>query len=318
MRKKISIVVPSYTESAGQIAPLLYSIASQSGNLSEIEVIIVRDGTEKLDFSQFDALPFALRQIALPENAGTGNARQAGIDAADSEYILCCDADDVLHDVLALGVLYGTARENDSDIVISKWLEESKDGNGFRYIVHHDDSSWMHGKLLRKSFIERYGIRFHPDLRWNEESYFLGLYLAHASKVTRIGNITYVWKWDENSITRRNNGEYSFTCAESFVTATTLSSAEIEKFNPGILPYKITQTIMYMYFNTHLPEWLTEEHREHREAAERAVQTRYKPFMRYFNINDAATYNQERERTFKGCVESETLSDWLDRLKMFD
>ena len=57
MEKLLSIIIPSYKETEKEIMPLLSSINNQVGiNLSDLEIIIIRDGTTELDLSKFQLL----------------------------------------------------------------------------------------------------------------------------------------------------------------------------------------------------------------------------------------------------------------------
>lgn len=324
MRKFLSIVIPRYSETERDVFPLLSSIAGQIGiDFTDIETIIANDGggPGELD-ADFLSLfqPLDIRQVSLQENRGPGVARQAGLENARGEYVLFCDADDTLHNVGVLGALMQEAEKNAPDILTSNWLEEILDDKGvYRYITHENENTWMHGKLLRRQFILSNDIRFHDELRVHEDSYFLSIAAAMAQRIGTLPIISYVWKYHPESITRRNGAIYTYESIPVFIEACTLADKEIEKRNPAQLEYKILQFTLYNYFCFHQPGWQSPEHAEHLKAAEEAFVKYTEPFWHYWTSapESAITevYNQERERSFKNCMERETVDEWIKRLK---
>ena len=68
----LSIIIPSYKETEQQIMPLLSSISNQVNiNLNTIEIILVRDGTFKLDLDKFNLLNLSINQILIKDNSVT-------------------------------------------------------------------------------------------------------------------------------------------------------------------------------------------------------------------------------------------------------
>lgn len=324
MRKFLSIVIPRYKETEQEVFPLLSSISGQVGiDFSDIEVIFANDGggAGELngDFTALFGCP--VRQVNLSENGGPGVARQAGLDAATGEYILCCDADDTLHNVGVLGTLMQEAEKSAPDILTSSWLEEilGEDGK-YRYITHENENTWMHGKLLRRQFIIQNDLRFHPKLRVHEDSYFLSIAAAVAQRTANLPIISYVWKYHPDSITRRDGAAYTYNSIPTFIEACTLADKEVEKRNPDLMEYKILQFTLYNYFCFHQPGWLAPEHADYLAAAEEAFVVHMKPFWRYWKNaapeRVAEVYNQERNRSFGGCIERETIDAWVQRLKL--
>ena len=323
MRKFLSIVIPRYKETEREIFPLLSSISGQVGvDFSDLEVMIVNDGggAGALDTDFLALFGLEIRQISLEENRGPGAARQAGLDEAMGEYVMFCDADDALHSVGVLGALMQEAEKTAPDILNSSWLEELRDENGtFRYITHENENTWMHGKLLRRQFLVQNNIRFHPDLRVHEDSYFLCIAAALAQRHNHLPVTTYVWKHRADSITRRNGSVYTYESIPTFIQACTMAHQEVERRNPAQMEYKIVQFILYNYFCFHQPGWQAPDHAEYLQAAERAFAEHMKPFWHYWDDAPAQriaeVYNQERARSFAGCVEHETVGAWLGRMR---
>ncbi len=321
MSKFLSIVIPHYKETERDLFPLLSSISGQIGiDFSDLEVVLANDGGAcRLDKDFFSLFNMEIRQVDLADNGGPGVARQAGLDVAQGGYVMFCDADDTLHSVGVLGALMQEAKREAPDILASSWLEEIKNPDGtYRYITHENENTWMHGKLLRRMFLVKNNIRFHPELRVHEDSYFLCIASAMAERVRSLNATSYVWKYRPDSITRRDGAVYTYASIPTFIRACTMAHAEVEKRRPDLMEYKILQFTLYNYFCFHQPGWLASEHKQFLEAGEAAFAEHIKPFWHYWRAAAARTvaevYNQERARSFDGCVERETVDAWIARL----
>jgi len=321
MGKFLSIAIPHYTETERDMFPLLSSISGQVGvNFSDLEVIIANDGgAYPLDKDFFSLFNMEIRQVFCADNGGPGAARQAGIFVANGEYIMFCDADDTLHSVGVVGALLQEVKRDSPDILTTTWLEELPNPDGtFRYPPHENDNTWMHGKLFRRAFLTENDIRFHPELRVHEDSYFLSIADALAERRRSVPFISYVWKYRPDSITRRDGAVYTYASIPTFIKASIMADKEVEKRNPALMEFKILQLTLYNFFCFHRPDWLAPENKQYLAAGEAAFAEYIKPFWHYWQ--DAApqaieeVYNQERARSFGGCVENETLGAWIARL----
>lgn len=319
--KFLSIIIPHYSESEKEIFPLLSSIYTQVGiDFSAIEVIIVTDGGGiDLNGEFFELFkPIEIRNLTINENDGPGLARQAGIDAAKGQYLMFCDADDVLHNVGALGAMMQEAEKTAPDILATSWLEELVNPDGTHaYVTHAHENTWMHGKLLRRQFLAQNGIRHHPELRVHEDSYLLSIATALTERTAYLDIISYVWKYHAESITRRNGASYSFDSIPTFIRACCESDKVVEQRRPDLMEYKICQFVLYNFFCLHQPQWL--ERAQDLDNAEKALTENLAPFWRYWDgaapERRAEIYNQERQKHFAGCIESELISDWIARIR---
>lgn len=94
MAKSISVIIPTYNY-AHFLPDCIESVLNQS--VKPDEIIVVDDGS-KDDPAQVIAdhfYPHSIQYI-YQENKGLAGARNTGIRAAKSEYIMCLDADDML------------------------------------------------------------------------------------------------------------------------------------------------------------------------------------------------------------------------------
>ena len=321
MNNIVSFVIPSYKETEKDIFSLLSSIANQLGiDKQDMEVIIVRDGTDFLNLEKFDFLELNIRQVIMEENLGPGMARQRGLDVATGKYVMFCDADDVLHNVGIIGAMVQEMDSKNWDILKTSWLEECVEPNTKQlvYINHEIENTWMHGKMFKREFLQKNNISFHPDLRVHEDTYFNSIAIEYTNNIGFLNVTSYVWKWGENSITRHDNGIYRYESAIDFIKACTLAHERIEIINPTHMDYKIVQIIIYHYFILHSSAWQNEEFNKYHSTTEQAFADSIKPFWKYWvNASPeliAKTYAEERNKNFNNQIESETLDAWLQRL----
>lgn len=207
----IDVIIPAYNAHK-TIEQTLCSIAYQTiSNL--VNVYIVNDKSER-DYSDFVAFFknfINVKELKLEKNSGPGVARQYGLEHSKSDFIAFIDADDVFSDCFALANLYNTMNENDADIVIGTFVEET----GTDFVSHDEDSIWLHGKMYRRSFLEANDIRFN-DTRSNEDNGFNQFALLCHPSVIYLHQKVYIWKKVMTSITRNKDYEYSFTSLEGY------------------------------------------------------------------------------------------------------
>lgn len=206
--------------------------------------------------------------------------------------------------------------KNVPDFLNTPWLEEFKDRNGqYRYITHENDSTWMHGKIYRRHFLIEHGIRFPDFLRVQEDSYFNSLVSAFSQKNIYLPITSYVWKFNPESTTRRNNGVYTYETFPDFIYSCTLAYKKIPE---GLLEDKVLHFISYNYFYLHQIQWQEEGHIEYLKKSEETFAKYITPFWGYWGNalpqTIAEAYNQERMKNFNGCIEKETIWEWLQRL----
>lgn len=197
----IDIIIPAYNAHK-TIEETICSIVYQDFS-DNVKVYIVDDCSsegysEIVDFySDF----IEIHELKLEKNSGPGQARQYGIENSDSEYIIFIDSDDVFSDCYAVKNLYNEIHSKQLDMVISTFIEEVY--NGFN--IKAREKIWLHGKIYRREFIEKNGIKF-PLIRVNEDSAFNESILLTSDKIGYLDCKTYIWRNNRTSITRTDLG----------------------------------------------------------------------------------------------------------------
>lgn len=207
----IDVVIPAYNAHK-TISKTIDSIVGQTYK-DKIKITIVNDKSEK-DYKEFIEKyknEIQIQEIKLEQNSGPGVARRVGQEQTNNPYITFIDADDIFTDMI---FLQGSVEllENDKNVVvvIADFVEEIQP---LIYSPHQQDGVWMFGKMYRREFLSRNSITF-TDARSNEDTEFnlkTRMMLKNNERIEYINNkIVYLWKFQENSITRKNNAEYSF------------------------------------------------------------------------------------------------------------
>lgn len=214
--KQIDIIIPAYN-AADTIDATLQSIAEQS-LIDIIHVEVVSDCSD--DYKQLKSViskwadKIDINVTQLTSNQGPGAARQTGINRTTSDFIMFVDADDILKDSMSVAKLYREIRRKELvNLVSSPFTEELEDGTTKEKASNF---TWLFGKMYRRSFLKENDIQF-TSTRANEDVGFnMQCVLCSDSVLKNISVIpesVYIWKYKEDSITRRDNGRYAYTVA---------------------------------------------------------------------------------------------------------
>ena len=241
----IDIIIPAYN-AHNTIRRALYSILSQTIR-NKIKIYIVDDCSEKGyddEIREFKEL-LNITILKTSENSGPGVSRQCGIDNSKSKYIIFLDADDVFYNCFSVEYLYNFIVDNNCNAVCSNFLEECEDN----VIVHGFNDIWMHGKIYKRNFIESNNIKFNNTSQ-NEDTGFNHI-ISIVDEFKYLDEITYIWRLNKDSITRKNDYEYSFSGLEGYVYNVCYSVEEVIRMNVKVekIASVIISTMYEMYFN---------------------------------------------------------------------
>lgn len=209
---KIDLIIPCYN-AHDTLIRTLGSVMSQTIR-DEIQVILVDDASSKKYNSIVKKVEkyLNIKIIRLKENVGPGKARRLGMKAGTSKYIMFIDADDTFFNAYSVETMYFEIEKRQCNICYSNFMEDM--GNK-RYFAHNNDGIWLFGKIYKREFLENMNIYIN-DTRANEDVGFNTLCRAFTVP-QHVNELIYIWHYNKNSITRRNNALYSFTCTEGHV-----------------------------------------------------------------------------------------------------
>ena len=255
---KLSVIIPFY-DAIGNIAKtirkgLLQTLENQTLSKNEFEVLIV-DDLSPFSVEGIEDLTLDLKVIKLEKNMGVALARQVGISQAKGDYITFIDNDDDLFSKDTLKVMLDNM-DPSVKVLSTTILEDTGQTNekGKRvWLPHTNDKTWMHGKVYDRKFLIDNGIMFKPHLHYCEDAYFNNLAFALAfDKVKFIKETTYLWKWNENSITRRNNQEFNTKYFCDYIKASKTSLNNLKSRNDDRLFFCVVnlavQSLGYSYY----------------------------------------------------------------------
>lgn len=246
--RNIDVIIPAYNVPDNILFRCLASIACQD-IASELEVTIVNDASTDENYlavvKNFESI-MKINVLHYETNGGPGVARQYGIDHTSNGYLTFIDADDTFNGSFALKALRnGIEQQNglfQMCVGVFDEVHESNlpQGDGPILMAHEQDLVWMFGKMYRRSFIDKYNIRFHETSRANEDNGFNRLFQLCTNDQEQINFISahvYYWHENLNSITRANDCQYSFGSSKrdsfyGYVENMIYSIKEAKKRNP--------------------------------------------------------------------------------------
>ena len=201
---KVSVIMPVYN-AAATLRTSLESIKAQT--FRDFELVFVddssTDGTAEIIGSFAAESGIACKLVKQPCNGGVAAARNRGLEAAEGEYVAWVDADDAIAPE-ALEKAVEAVSRTDADIVGWDWtLGFERNG---RYMRQADWSTplealkalmggtmrwnlWLF--LIRRSLIEKNGIRFIDGANMGEDMLFIIKAFACAGNAVQLHGSLY-------------------------------------------------------------------------------------------------------------------------------
>lgn len=210
--KRLSIIVPMYNVEK-YVERCIISLEKQDMDHNQYEIICVNDGSPDNSSQIIKQLKEKYNNIILidQENQGVSVARNNGMDLATGEYILFIDPDDYVDENAFLGILE-RARKADAQVSflgfsfrdheeksIKQWLNGSHTNDIFdgktAYFLSRGDGSTdpdrMWAVLFKREFLNKFNLRFLPDVPYLEDGEFIARIMCLAEKVIFDGHSFY-------------------------------------------------------------------------------------------------------------------------------
>ena len=198
----LNIIIPTY-KAKDTLPKALDSLVSQTKSMFLITIVQDCDDEDYSNIiSEYRNRGLHISLLKTPENSGAGVARQFGIDnLVNVDYCMFLDADDMLMP-RAVEVLYTEAKKNDADLISSDIYVERGHALGEHWDCEKMPITWCHGKIYKLNYLKNNNIRFLPNIRYNEDSYFNLVAVNSTKKKFMVKEITYLWRDNKNSVTR--------------------------------------------------------------------------------------------------------------------
>jgi glycosyltransferase involved in cell wall biosynthesis len=206
----IDIIIPAFN-AHDTIEDTLNSIALQVAR-EYVKVTVVNDnGNNYNDIVASFKKKLDIKELHKRVNGGAGLARQHGLDNTKNPFVVFIDADDILPDIFTLHQQFSYMMSNEKCIMVSgNFLEETPNNT---YVIKQQDTTWMHGKMYRRSHIDKHHIHF-SDLRLCEDVEFNTRVKLHASKDEHVHYLQdrfyYIWKNNRKSVTREDVDKFPY------------------------------------------------------------------------------------------------------------
>lgn len=322
---KLQILVPQYDETDEVIAPLLKSIEIQQqiDVANDVGVIITNDGSDTFLSEEFLAsFPFKIEYYKA-EHRGVSATRNACLDKSTADYVMFCDADDMFFNMCGMYIIFREMLGDGFNAMNSVFIEETRDiSTGTPVYVNHEmDSTFVHGKVYRRSFLVNNKIRWNDDLTIHEDSYFNCLAQKMTAEIKYCQQPFYLWKWRDNSVCR-HDPKYILKTYNNMLESNTALVRELSRRNKATdAQFYACMMIYDAYLTMNKKEWLDQENQEYRYNTEKRFQKYYNDFKKLFNQvpeeQKAQMIMGIKNRFFQEGVffESVTFDDWIKHIE---
>jgi glycosyltransferase involved in cell wall biosynthesis len=323
---KIQILISQYDkETQDVIKPLLDSIALQRNVdlANEVGVIIVNDGSKTvLDTEWLKTYPYHIQYI-ITEHGGVGHARNAGLDAATADYVMFCDADDLFMNVCGLWLFMSEVQRGEFDILTSLFVEEVRIGDDRhpQFINHENDSTFIHGKIVRRQYLIDKNIRWNESLECHGDSYFNCLAINLADDMRYLSTPFYLWAWRQESVCR-SDPKYMLRTYNDFLNSSqSLVREFLNRDRRDKAEFFGVNTIFENYYTLMRPAWLKEENVLYRAATMLKCREFWFEFKELLTTIPTDVLHQIQINTRKkyfdecGVMEQYTFAEWVKYLE---
>lgn len=223
----IDVIVPAYN-CRETLDRTLGSLTAQTNR--NFRITIVDDCSSEDIRSIADRYRDILRinYIRNQKNLGCGMSRQTGIDHSSGEYLTFLDSDDVFLPY-TIDVFEKNTREFPQTSVFSSYFYSTDSKGNIRLMKNA--WTWCHGRLYQRKFLEKYGIRNCPDVKYCDDSFFNSIVdELNPEPMKMIALPMMMWLHNDRSVTRQES--YREDCTSDFIYGMRKSVEYISQYKP--------------------------------------------------------------------------------------
>jgi succinoglycan biosynthesis protein ExoO len=223
----VSVIMPAW-KAAAFIERAIASALASTG--VTIEVVVVDDASPDTTFDVLRRLSAQDKRVVadqLPQNSGPAAARNRAIELSHGRYIAILDADDAMTPS-RLASLVALADASSTDIVVDNMIEVDEAGRvigdkpflksaAFATDRDIDLATWVRFNqpmkqndcigylkpLIRRSTLDRTGVRYDPALRNSEDYYLVAHLLAEDARMIYTAEPGYHYQRSAGSTSHR-------------------------------------------------------------------------------------------------------------------
>ena len=215
MEKELTVVIPAYNAHE-TLYQTLSSLIMQTKK-DNIHCIIVDDGSEKTYdeiIKNFKEL-LSIELIRMDYNQGPSYARNIGLDLVQTPYVMFIDADDNLaHPYVIEKLLQPLLDDPMGYMIVSNFIEHGSEHSVTS--IREEDYIWVFGKIYNVNYLKRHNIHFGKYNQNEDTAFNMECRMAATQQdiIYHLNDLTYVWNYRPNAITKINDSEYGFTTCD--------------------------------------------------------------------------------------------------------
>ncbi len=261
--KKISVIIPCYNCEA-LIGETLECLLNQT--YRDFEVICVNDGSTDGTRSVLEAWrdkDVLSMQIINKENGGVSSARNAGIEAAEGNYLLFLDSDDLYHPEY-IERLVSAMEQSGADVSycrLSRNRDIMDDQIENAHVISQTQAEAMYNLLYsmpefgfycylyKKEVLERVNLTFDVHTRHFEDREFNWKYLCHCQTAVLVDAPLYYYRVNENSVTQNRKIQWRTDGLDAVKRIENYVEQQARAFLPELKSYLFPRVIWTMAKN---------------------------------------------------------------------
>lgn len=208
----LTIIIPHYNLPQELLERCLECVKTQGLTTTELEVILIDDGSENPPLWVNERFPEV--QLVCAKHGGLGSARNIGLGKAAGEYIFFLDSDDFL-EPKSLKKCLDILNNAHPDILRFRWRKTNGQKGGGRapqtmypssatYMAQNNLSAMACIYLFRSDLIKKHHIAFQTGVYHEDEEFTTRLHY-HAGTLIDTNILVYNYYIRPNSITQDSN-----------------------------------------------------------------------------------------------------------------
>jgi len=320
---RLQILITQFNEDDKLIKPLLNSIELQQNiDFKDVEVLIGNDGSETFISDELlKSYSYSIKYYKF-EHSRLAGCRKNLFDISSADYIMYCDADDMFLSNIAINLILDATKDDPECIVCNFAGEIPVDKDKYIYRLYENDAVFVHGKVYRRNFLTKHHIEWHSELHEHQDSAFNVLARSIAKKTKFIKISLYLWKYNPESISRKNGKMYTVYTWPHMIDSYDCLVNDLKERGFGFQArYYAMYCIYATYYEMRRKMW-------HQEGVGQYIAAAHERLIKFFNkyslllqyVDDEKTLNKIDEtnkqivKSKDELVEAEPIEDWLKSL----